>query len=929
MEKWMKQLVSALCTTLLTVALNTGAFADFEEQEPSLPEAPAPIIEAAPEDEPVPAADQVPEENEAETPAEESGGAENEEAPAADKELGERAQTGESAAAVAAVEEADPGEKEEVSVAGEENGDDVQPGEGAAAVVAVKEAEPGEEEEVSVAGEENGDDVQPGENAAAVSAAEEADPGEKEEAAADGEACSGELRDGEYEDSSSSELPAVTDDNPAAEQESSSTGAEETGSAGSTISRAADGTYILVNHSGTENLIAEGDITILAAGVNRISSISGTGKVRIAGTGILLVDSLKGKLELLTLTDIYTNGSTAVFVRQADGSYQLVNGGVPGLLDEEYRIEGCTLVVPEGGSLLLCGTGAEPLSDGSVAYYHGTDHGYRAEDFDNVVEMTGKLTIAEKAALVIRKGAAVILQNLMSLGGTDTDDFLRRPMITTEGDGKLVVDGTIGAEGIVETGRDSTLSGSGSITTDRLTIGDPSVLEGSQVSLSAKDLYLYGDGTIRELSIHNSTVHLNSNAIKLRGLTSSGDSLLILPGASELNIAKLSGTLALRQNCVYPFGLYDSDSLCFLSGNIQGEGTISFESGLYALQAGTKLNRVTVSDTFGGIVFDYAGVLAASLSPLHIQPENVPPRIETDGVVSIPILAAHYKEGQLKYQSQLFVLEDLPDFPASQAVSPADDGSSWRMALDLSLVKQAILDYPNDAIEEVRSTVTVDLLYRDDDGTLSMEFYSLNELDRKVSADNLYLIRVIFSNAVSYVEPDSPSTMTGMRYTGSGILGDAGAGSVRFGKPGSDSEDNTADPDDSLPQEDQEKEESAPGSEETARLQIWTTKEDGAYTLHAKFGEHTLFRLDAYVDVFLDYTPGAQTAGKPLYAVFRDAEGRLHAFRASYGQLSGKLHFQTNQLGRFLILAFEFDGKEFSDAFYEALEACAEIAALN
>lgn len=251
------------------------------------------------------------------------------------------------------------------------------------------------------------------------------------------------------------------------------------------------------------------------------------------------------------------------------------------------------------------------------------------------------------------------------------------------------------------------------------------------------------------------------------------------------------------------------------------------------------------------------------------------------------------------------------------------------MALDLSLVKQAILDYPNDAIEEVRSTVTVDLLYRDDDGTLSMEFYSLNELDRKVSADNLYLIRVIFSNAVSYVEPDSPSTMTGMRYTGSGILGDAGAGSVRFGKPGSDSEDNTADPDDSLPQEDQEKEESAPGSEETARLQIWTTKEDGAYTLHAKFGEHTLFRLDAYVDVFLDYTPGAQTAGKPLYAVFRDAEGRLHAFRASYGQLSGKLHFQTNQLGRFLILAFEFDGKEFSDAFYEALEACAEIAALN
>ena len=79
----------------------------------------------------------------------------------------------------------------------------------------------------------------------------------------------------------------------------------------------------------------------------------------------------------------------------------------------------------------------------------------------------------------------------------------------------------------------------------------------------------------------------------------------------------------------------------------------------------------------------------------------------------------------------------------------------------------------------------------------------------------------------------------------------------------------------------------------------------------------------------MDYTPTEQAAGKPLYAVFRGADGRLRAFRASYGQLTGILHFRTNQLGRFVVVGFEFDEEEFSDAFYSALEACAEIAALN
>ena len=76
--------------------------------------------------------------------------------------------------------------------------------------------------------------------------------------------------------------------------------------------------YVLVNHDGTEDLSSEGDITVLAAGLNHVSSISGGGTVTVAGTGILLVDSLEGELELQTLTDIYEEGSVAIFIWDED-----------------------------------------------------------------------------------------------------------------------------------------------------------------------------------------------------------------------------------------------------------------------------------------------------------------------------------------------------------------------------------------------------------------------------------------------------------------------------------------------------------------------------------------------------------------------------------------------------------------------------------
>ena len=550
MKAWLRNIYGAIFASLLTIALNGNVYADTEDQ--TLPDEPptqiiepettadvgdlfAPVTpaEAAPAAT-APATEQ-PVSKPAAAPTAETGSVKTEEAvvPVTEAQLTDDLQAED--VSVSEAEIADETEQKEVPYVSSETLTDSAPVE--EATPADVPADDGSAED-GLAADVEEDLAEDDDTAAAISDGEAALPDEEKENPSDEEQPVSEA-DAEFPVL----MMAIVSDGAnsedlAAESEEEAAAAEPTraaSSSDSSLTRTENGIYIMVNHSGEEKLEAQGDITILAAGVNRVSSISGTGKVRIAGTGILLVDSLQGNLELLTLTDIYDEGSTAVFVKQAGttSTYQLVNGTVPGILDEEYLIKGCTLIVPSGGNLLLCGTGAEPLSDGTVAYYHGTDHGYKAEDVDNVMETSGKLTIAEKAALIIKEGASVILEDLSSLGGTFTDDFTRRPLIITESDGRLTVDGTVGNGGVIELGADSVLSGGGSITAYKLTVDDPSVLEGSRVLLSMHDLFLNGAGEIANMAIHNTMVHPESSFIKLSSLVTSGNSVIVLPYGSS------------------------------------------------------------------------------------------------------------------------------------------------------------------------------------------------------------------------------------------------------------------------------------------------------------------------------------------------------------------------------------------------------------
>ena len=695
-----------------------------------------------------------------------------------------------------------------------------------------------------------------------------------------------------------------------------------------TLTQLEDGSYVLVNHTGTESLQADGDITILAAGLNRVSSISGAGKVNIAGTGILLVDSLEGELDLMTLTDVYDKGSTAVFVKQTDGSYLLVNGAVPGILDEEYTINDASLVMPDQSSLLLCGTGAEAIRDNdgnvtAVNYYHGTEHNYSASDRENVVEQVGRLTITGAASLLIHQGAALLLENLRSLGFTNTDDFMRYPELAVTNGGTLTVEGDVTGGGFVTVdGNGSSLSGSGSVTAGQIKVEDPDAVSNADISFSAGDIYLNGNGTYQDLTIDNSIVHMEDGSAAISGLDISGNSTILLPTGADVELSSVDGTLSLRM-----WG----DPVCSVSGDIAGSGTIRFENGTFSLAKGIKLNDVSISTEPGGNVFDYPGVLETCLPLMHISPEDMTRADESENQ-SIPVagvwMIEHAEKNKLSWKEVVKL--------AKNTSIRASRDENQKLVLSPTALRTLIEAYKTSAgWNEEEGVIKFELLHLND-GVLSLDTFDESQLTQ-FPADDVCLVRIIFQQATSFVEPAGTSTQTGTLFTGSGILGGSGAGSVHYGstnhsnQSGTDDDNGTGNGGTDSTTGKTETEPAAETVTMTRPATVWVeAQSDGIrYILCAAEGEKTLRDLGGRVSVSMRYELPPQDAGKALYAVFRNADGTITAARARYSGLKGELSFETDRLGTFVIVAFDFDGEEFSDAFYAALEDLPELQDLS
>ena len=84
------------------------------------------------------------------------------------------------------------------------------------------------------------------------------------------------------------------------------------------------------------------------------------------------------------------------------------------------------------------------------------------------------------------------------------------------------------------------------------------------------------------------------------------------------------------------------------------------------------------------------------------------------------------------------------------------------------------------------------------------------------------------------------------------------------------------------------------------------------------------------IEIRMNYKVPSDQKGRNLYVVFRNEEGMLEAVRAKIDPISGRLVFRMDKpIGRFVIVALDFDGEEFSPEFYEMLSRLQAIAALD
>jgi hypothetical protein len=227
------------------------------------------------------------------------------------------------------------------------------------------------------------------------------------------------------------------------------------------------------------------------------------------------------------------------------------------------------------------------------------------------------------------------------------------------------------------------------------------------------------------------------------------------------------------------------------------------------------------------------------------------------------------------------------------------------------------------------------------------------------------MIRVL--DAASHWEQGgSASTHTDTSFTGSGVLGGSGAGSVQSGSgkvifvkaasadPGPEDsgdgnnetgtkEDRTRETGRTAGNEQRKAAGSGAGTDSLTVTVVLREAKGGdsggisaelpqIYTLSVtKAGVPVPDLAGAAVSVTFPFeTPAAwgesgMTAGDRLYAVFADEEGVLTACEAEYDPESGEISFETDRSGEFVIVRFAYTEEPFTEEFYRALSELEEV----
>ena len=709
------------------------------------------------------------------------------------------------------------------------------------------------------------------------------------------------------------------------------------------------GRIVLRDFTDKADILSDGTgVDIVTTGFNRIGTLSCDGDINVVGTGILLVDRLElpeGKaLNLMPLKEYYgeNGGSVAVFLKQNDGSYSLINGSVAGIVDEEIVIPDKTkLVLPYGTSLDLKAVRFRIITDdeGNTTVTDVTDEVLPEGDFGpNIHYYGGGLSVSN---LVISEGASVSshdLGTLLKSGIRVTDSLVNNGIITG---GDVVILGDYSGKGIIE----------------------------------KADIEL-GKGQSSSLSVTDSTIRLSGSYV-LDQIISGGDSCIYYGGETEIRRLKISDGDTLR---IYSLNDLGRSNVLKLTESID-DGNVYISSGIAELGKDLKLiNGGTISTedpqivgniVTGAPIFNYSGIdilLDGKTGPVFLGPDDA----VMPGQDSIPVTSFHLS--QIRQPEGYYMLEENPLTDDSyEQLTPFDATQS-----ELSGVityNDLHGKYFPDLTKLPDSMSLVFEVYRCINNKMSMTVLCTKdggyEAEPAVDSEGVFLIRMGFLNCWTSSHGGGAITSTRADQTGSGDIGGnsnavfRGTGITRTSglddpekpdpvKPDPDPvkpDPIRPDPDPIRPDPDPirpDPDPVRPDPEDTVTVNTtarnvislnikeqYLNAGDSVlpyYVLSAAANGSELTELKNPVEVIMDYEIPDEFRGKPLYAVFTDPDENsdeiLKAFRAEYNEESKKLKFETALLGEFVIAPLDFEGEEFSPEFYDELEKAEAVQPL-
>ncbi|MBR6207833.1 MAG: hypothetical protein IKQ69_02435 [Oscillospiraceae bacterium] len=699
-------------------------------------------------------------------------------------------------------------------------------------------------------------------------------------------------------------------------------------SSGSGWSYEADSqSIVLVNYDGARQSILStaSDVTIKMAGVNRLAELSVDGNINLVGTGVLLVDKIEMTenmaLNLQSNKEIYgeDGGSVAVFLLQDDNSYLLINGSVDAILDEAYTLpQDVTLVVPDGSRLVLQSLAVGCLlteKEEKVVRYSTNNEDEVIDQLRSFVESedggtldvgnidfystSAKLTIPQKTKLVISEMASILMKSVRPR----TFSFIA-PVLDVQG--TLELNGSVTGESWYQSFvvLNSDLSGEGTISKAEVSVNVP------QDALTVND------------------VNLRLNAGTSAGAAADGEDPDITPAIGTLTMSD-TNVLSFNNSAVGELVLQDGASVdlrrhegadVLALGQISGSGTVGYDDGSFAVGS----VGAGIAQDFGTTGITTCGDVTYISGP--------------DGAVPIP---TQTQGGTIPVVNVSFVLQNATSLMGGgvhSIVSESESQDSESITLSGDTVSFASL--VQQLLPTGSATQTVEVYTVGVDGILATIKLSSRDADdqTEIPVASIRLIRTVESTTEDLGTGGGASTSTNTSYTGSGVLGGPGAGSVPGGtqfpilrgagihrtQPNDDDPSNHSGGQ-QLGQTNTEADQGLSDAD------FWVEPDETGTcsVLCAVDGEATLKAHGGVASVSMSYTPPEGSTAKSFYVVFRDSSGTLRAFRASYSRLRSELSFEAECLGRFVVVAFDFDGEVFSDAFYEALAQREELSALS